>query len=181
MKLFYSYCVHILVQFKIRVLATLQVFIIFSRTSNGKSSVINAMLRDKILPSGIGHTTNCFLQVEGSENGESYLMTENSKEKQNVQSVGHLAHALCEEKLSESTLVRVFWPRDKCLLLRDDVVLVDSPGIDVTPNLDEWIDKHCLDADVFVLVANAESTLMVTVSIVFILKILMFCIGVGDS
>jgi mitofusin len=58
----------------------------------------------------------------------------------------------------------VFWPRDKCLLLRDDVVLVDSPGIDVTPNLDEWIDKHCLDADVFVLVANAESTLMVTVS-----------------
>lgn len=34
--------------------------------------------------------------------------------------------------------------------------------MDVTPNLDEWIDKHCLDADVFVLVANAESTLMVT-------------------
>ena len=54
------------------------------RTSNGKSSVINAMLRDKILPSGIGHTTNCFLQVEGSDNTESYLMTEDSKEKQNV-------------------------------------------------------------------------------------------------
>ncbi|KAF6213510.1 hypothetical protein GE061_011230 [Apolygus lucorum] len=134
----------------------------FGRTSNGKSSVINAMLRDKILPSGIGHTTNCFLQVEGSENGESYLMTEDSKEKQNVKSVGQLAHALCKEKLSESTLVRIFWPRDKCFLLRDDVVFVDSPGIDVTPNLDEWIDKHCLDADVFVLVANAESTLMVT-------------------
>ncbi|XP_014239321.1 transmembrane GTPase Marf isoform X2 [Cimex lectularius] len=134
----------------------------FGRTSNGKSSVINAMLRDKILPSGIGHTTNCFLQVEGSENGESYLMTEDSQEKQNVKSVGQLAHALCEEKLSESKLVRIFWPRDKCFLLRDDVVFVDSPGIDVSPNLDEWIDKHCLDADVFVLVANAESTLMVT-------------------
>lgn len=123
------------------------------------------MLRDKILPSGIGHTTNCFLQVEGSENGEAYLITEDSTEKQNVKSVGQLAHALCKEKLNESQLVRIFWPRDKCLLLRDDVVLVDSPGIDVTPNLDEWIDKHCLDADVFVLVANAESTLMVTVSI----------------
>uniref|UniRef100_A0A069DW95 Putative transmembrane gtpase marf n=1 Tax=Panstrongylus megistus TaxID=65343 RepID=A0A069DW95_9HEMI len=134
----------------------------FGRTSNGKSSVINAMLRDKILPSGIGHTTNCFLQVEGSDNGESYLMTEDSKEKQNVKSVGQLAHALCKEKLCESQLVRIFWPKDKCLLLRDDVVFVDSPGIDVSPNLDEWIDKHCLDADVFVLVANAESTLMVT-------------------
>jgi mitofusin len=42
------------------------------------------MLRDKILPSGIGHTTNCFLQVEGSDSGESYLVTEGSTEKQNV-------------------------------------------------------------------------------------------------
>ncbi|XP_046390603.1 transmembrane GTPase Marf isoform X2 [Ischnura elegans] len=134
----------------------------FGRTSNGKSTVINSMLREKILPSGIGHTTNCFLQVEGSENGESYLMTEDSSEKQNVKSVGQLAHALCKEKLNESQLVRIFWPKEKCLLLRDDVVFVDSPGIDVSPNLDEWIDRHCLDADVFVLVANAESTLMVT-------------------
>lgn len=123
------------------------------------------MLRDKILPSGIGHTTNCFLQVEGSDNGESYLITEGSTEKQPVQSVGQLGHALCKEKLCESHLVRIFWPKEKCLLLRDDVVFVDSPGVDVTPNLDEWIDKHCLDADVFVLVANAESTLMVTVSV----------------
>ncbi|XP_043488437.1 transmembrane GTPase Marf isoform X1 [Polistes fuscatus] len=134
----------------------------FGRTSNGKSTVINAMLRDKILPSGIGHTTNCFLQVEGAENGEAYLITEGSTEKQPVQSVGQLGHALCKEKLCESHLVRIFWPKEKCLLLRDDVVFVDSPGVDVTPNLDEWIDKHCLDADVFVLVANAESTLMVT-------------------
>lgn len=59
------------------------IFINF-RTSSGKSSVINAMLKDKILPSGIGHTTNCFLQVEGSENGEAYLVTEDSAEKKNV-------------------------------------------------------------------------------------------------
>ncbi|VEN51345.1 unnamed protein product [Callosobruchus maculatus] len=134
----------------------------FGRTSNGKSSVINAMLHDKVLPSGIGHTTNCFLQVEGAPNDEPYLVLEGSEERCAVESVGQLAHALCKEKLSESTLVKVYWPKNRCLLLRDDVVFVDSPGVDVTPNLDEWIDKHCLDADVFVLVANAESTLMVT-------------------
>ncbi len=39
----------------------------FGRTSNGKSTVINAMLRERILPSGIGHTTSCFLQVEGKD------------------------------------------------------------------------------------------------------------------
>ncbi|XP_025413801.1 transmembrane GTPase Marf isoform X4 [Sipha flava] len=135
----------------------------FGRTSNGKSTVVNAMLGDKVLPSGIGHTTNCFLQVEGSQTGEAYLVTEGSKEKQNVESVSHLAHALNYEKqLNEKELVHVYWPKDKCGLLRDDVALVDSPGVDVTPHLDDWIDAHCIDADVFVLVANAESTLMIT-------------------
>ncbi|XP_049866737.1 transmembrane GTPase Marf [Pectinophora gossypiella] len=134
----------------------------FGRTSNGKSTVINAMLHDKILPSGIGHTTNCFLQVEGSDTDEAFLRTEGSEEKLNVQSVSQLGHALCASRLQECSLVHVYWPRELCALLRDDVVLVDSPGVDVTPNLDEWIDQYCLDADVFVLVANAESTLMVT-------------------
>ncbi|XP_021949224.1 transmembrane GTPase Marf isoform X2 [Folsomia candida] len=137
--------------------------VFFGRTSNGKSTVINAMLREKILPSGIGHTTSCFLQVEGGEPAEeAYLIAEGSSERQNVQSVAQLAHALCKTKLTESSLVKIYWPKDKCPLLRDDVVFVDSPGIDVSPNLDEWIDKYCLDADVFVLVSNAESTLMLT-------------------
>lgn len=56
----------------------------FGRTSNGKSSVINAMLRDRILPSGIGHTTNCFCQVEGIDGKEAYLVKEDSDEKLNV-------------------------------------------------------------------------------------------------
>lgn len=56
----------------------------FGRTSNGKSSVINAMLRDRILPSGIGHTTNCFCQVEGTDGKEAYLIKEGSEEKLNV-------------------------------------------------------------------------------------------------
>lgn len=42
------------------------------------------MLRDKILPSGIGHTTNCFLQVEGTPGQEAYLVTEGSEERMNV-------------------------------------------------------------------------------------------------
>lgn len=42
-------------------------------------------------------------------------------------------------------------------------VFLCSPGTDVTTELDSWIDKFCLDADVFVLVANSESTLMNTV------------------
>uniref|UniRef100_A0A8C1W5C2 Mitofusin 2 n=1 Tax=Cyprinus carpio TaxID=7962 RepID=A0A8C1W5C2_CYPCA len=127
------------------------------------SSVINAMLWDKVLPSGIGHTTNCFLRVEGTDGNEAFLLTEGSDERKSVKTVNQLAHALHQdEDLDAGSLVCVMWPKAKCALLRDDLVLVDSPGIDVTTELDSWIDKFCLDADVFVLVANSESTLMQT-------------------
>ncbi|XP_057696501.1 mitofusin-1b [Corythoichthys intestinalis] len=135
----------------------------FGRTSNGKSTVVNAMLRDRVLPSGIGHTTNCFLSVEGTDEDKAFLKTEGSEEEKSIKTVNQLAHALhMDESLDAGCLVRVFWPKTKCALLRDDLVLVDSPGTDVTPELDSWIDKFCLDADVFVLVANSESTLMNT-------------------
>lgn len=57
------------------------------------------------------------------------------------------------------TLVSIFYPKSSSKLLQNEVVLVDSPGVDLKPEYDTWIDKHCLDADLFVLVANSESTL----------------------
>ncbi|KAM6989421.1 mitofusin-1 isoform 1-T1 [Tautogolabrus adspersus] len=140
----------------------------FGRTSNGKSTVINAMLRDRVLPSGIGHTTNCFLRVEGTDGDEAYLTTEASNERKSVKTVNQLAHALhMVPTLDSGSLVKVFWPKTRCALLRDDLVLMDSPGTDVTLELDSWIDKFCLDADVFVLVGNSESTLMNTEKLFF--------------
>uniref|UniRef100_A0A3Q3FD09 Dynamin-type G domain-containing protein n=1 Tax=Labrus bergylta TaxID=56723 RepID=A0A3Q3FD09_9LABR len=140
----------------------------FGRTSNGKSTVINAMLRDRVLPSGIGHTTNCFLRVEGTDGDEAYLTTEASNERKSVKTVNQLAHALhMVPTLDSGSLLKVFWPKSRCALLRDDLVLMDSPGTDVTLELDSWIDKFCLDADVFVLVGNAESTLMNTEKLFF--------------
>ncbi|XP_076451917.1 mitofusin-2-like isoform X2 [Babylonia areolata] len=136
--------------------------VFFGRTSNGKSTVINAMLREKILPSGIGHTTNCFIQVEGSDNDEASVLTEDSNQPKSIQSIKELASALSSVKLKENSLIRILWPKNKCRLLREDIIFLDSPGVDVSPDLDLWIDKFCLDADVFVLVANAESTLMQT-------------------
>lgn len=56
----------------------------FGRTSNGKSTVINALLRERVLPAGIGHTTNCFCSVVGVEESEGYLIPPNSQERQNV-------------------------------------------------------------------------------------------------
>lgn len=133
----------------------------FGRTSNGKSTVINSVLHNNILPFGMGHTTNCFLQIEGIDSNEAYYVLDNNPDqKLNIDSIHQLANALNSDNIGDDTLCKVYWPKDKCNLLKDDVVLVDSPGIDVSPNLDAWIDKYCMDADVFVLVSNSESTLM---------------------
>ena len=64
-------------------------FFVYS-TSNGKSAVINAMLRKEILPSDCGHTTNCFVELKGSDSGKSYLVKEGSTERQNVEVIVYI-------------------------------------------------------------------------------------------
>ena len=120
--------------------------VFFGRTSNGKSTCINAMLWDKVLPSGIGHTTSCFLSVEGSNKPTPYIVTEDGQDME-IEKVQALANALQQsqnqQKISESSLVRVLWPQVRCRLLSAEVQILDSPGVDVTPDLDLWIDKYC--------------------------------------
>ncbi|CAG9537587.1 unnamed protein product [Cercopithifilaria johnstoni] len=138
--------------------------VFFGRTSNGKSSVINAMLHAKVLPQGMGHTTCCFLQVEGSPDDQKFVLNEDSSERMNIEQLQKLGHAMSDSNVSltamgQDSLLHVFYPKSASRLLQNDVVIVDSPGVDLSPEFDSWIDKHCLDADVFVLVCNAESTL----------------------
>lgn len=119
------------------------------------------MLRDRVLPSGIGHTTNCFLRVEGTDGDEAFLTTEASSERRSVsvrpigtgagrlskrqmktrnnivrfvcvflcvhvQTVNQLAHALhMDPTLDSGSMVKIFWPKARCALLRDDLVLMD--------------------------------------------------------
>lgn len=42
------------------------------------------MLHDRVLPSGIGHTTNCFLSVEGTDENKAYLKTDSSEEEKSI-------------------------------------------------------------------------------------------------
>uniref|UniRef100_A0A6G1S776 Transmembrane GTPase Marf n=1 Tax=Aceria tosichella TaxID=561515 RepID=A0A6G1S776_9ACAR len=134
----------------------------FGHTSNGKSTVINAILHDNVLPRGYGVTTKCFLQIQGAHDDEAYVLVQKKgqpEERKPISFVSQMANALNRDSLECSTLLKIFWPISKCSLLKHDVVFVDSPGVNVDENLDEWIDDYCHDADVFVLVSSAESTL----------------------
>lgn len=57
----------------------------FGRTSNGKSSVINAMLGCRILPVGIGHTTSCFCSVQGTLENSAFLELPGSDARKDVE------------------------------------------------------------------------------------------------
>jgi GTPase SAR1 family protein len=133
------------------------------RTSNGKSTTINAMLHDRVLPTGSGHTTNCFCLVRGTERDQPFLLAPGSTTERSIADVKQLAHALSDSgRLESDALVDLYWPLRNCHLLENDVVLIDSPGLDIQEELDSFIDKHCTDADVFVLVSNFESSLSQT-------------------
>ncbi|XP_046571955.1 transmembrane GTPase Marf-like [Haliotis rubra] len=99
--------------------------VVFGRTSSGKSTLINAMLRDKIMPSGKGHTTNCFIQVEGWDTKKADLLTEESDQPKDIESLKQLANNQSDQRLKSNSLIRIRWPKTTCPLLREDVVFVD--------------------------------------------------------
>ncbi len=43
-----------------------------------------------------------------------------------------------DASVDASVRVELLWPRERCRLLSDDVILVDSPGVDVDVDFDEW-------------------------------------------
>ncbi len=47
---------------------------LFGRTSSGKSSVINALLGEPVLPCGLGRTTGCFVEVRGTAQASPCLL-----------------------------------------------------------------------------------------------------------
>ena len=95
--------------------------------------------------------------LRGSDGAEGHLILDTGETKP-ITEVKALAHALNPNKLESHSLVTLNWPRKSCRLLEADVEILDSPGLDINETLDSGIDKYCRNADVFVLVTNAEST-----------------------
>ena len=98
----------------------------------------------------------CIKKFTGTKSSQACLITDEKKYDLDP-------NDLCwsEIKSQSTTSVHLHWPRDRSPLLRnDDVQIIDSPGVDVDTDFDKWIDEHCSDADLFVLVLNSESTIM---------------------
>ncbi|KAH3892949.1 hypothetical protein DPMN_017085 [Dreissena polymorpha] len=132
----------------------------FGRNSSGKSTLINALLGSNVLPSGMGHVTNCFVHLQGTDLPEGTCVT--AKEPhiiRPIHSVMELTSALQDEHLATNSVVTVSWPKKECSLLARDVVMIDSPGCELDNEFDVEIKNQLKDSDVFILVINAECSL----------------------
>jgi hypothetical protein len=86
------------------------------------------MLGSKILPQGMGHTTCCFLQVEGgSEDDRHFTMEADPEKKFPVKELQVVGHALGggSSSLGKDSLIRISYPKSASKLLQNDVVIVD--------------------------------------------------------
>ena len=63
--------------------------------------------------------------MEGTDSADAYLETDNKQEPFSIKSISERASAISQLKAEPNTVIKICWPKDRCPLLKDDVILVD--------------------------------------------------------
>ncbi|XP_071806947.1 transmembrane GTPase Marf-like isoform X2 [Asterias amurensis] len=135
--------------------------VIFGMTSSGKSALINALLRDNVLPSLCGETTAAFITVEGTDSQTKHAKVENrdgSHKQISMEDVWKRSNVL-ESGVMSCDEITVYWPKGKCELLKNELVIIDCPGMCTTSATDTQVTKYCKDADIHIFVVSSISSL----------------------
>ena len=66
-------------------------------------------------------------QIENNENNHNGS-NGNEGRRRSIQSISQLGNALSNDCVAPNTKVRVVWPKEKCKMLGEEVVIIDSPG-----------------------------------------------------
>ncbi|KAH3872858.1 hypothetical protein DPMN_036081 [Dreissena polymorpha] len=86
-------------------------------------------------------------------------MDDEATEHENIKEVLKLTSDLHESSKQQPDCFHLFLPKTKHGVLAYDLVIIDSPGIDIDPELDKGISKYCADSDVFLLVISGDGRL----------------------
>ena len=148
------------------------------QTSTGKSSLINALLRDDRLPTGPCTSTMCIFEVRPTDKKLWSIIDTVSgtilTETMNKEEVKEYLDALADDKtarergeqnVNSESEIQVNWPCYLCNL-PEDIVLVDTPGLKENDAYDRAVANSCKKADLIVAVVDFMSLSIKDVSTV---------------
>ncbi len=153
-----------------------ELFIVFvGSTSGGKSSLINCLLREDRLPVDIIQSTMCSIHVRTTPSSQWKVLVDGKplEKEEDKEAVRRLLNKMNDLenwkkrkdlKITKRSVVEVFWPKDLCTRLPENVVLVDTPGYGESPKSTEVVTDSCKNADIIVAVTSIKSPNLDTVS-----------------
>ena len=134
-------------------------------TSSGKSSVINALLRDSHLPVDKIPTTMCRIQVRLTADEEGSVVRIGCEEPlpdMNQEALKALLSKMSGESererlgIDSRSVIQVNWPRRLCSL-PENIILIDTPGFKEDDDGDKVVFDSCKEAEILVAVMDCKS------------------------
>ncbi|XP_028400657.1 uncharacterized protein LOC114523822 [Dendronephthya gigantea] len=148
--------------------------LIAGESSAGKSSLVNLILGEELLPHHALNTTSTICEVKYGKERKliaHYNYDERSRKRriptiQELKTKEECGKNYCDqiapfvqmqcderEKGSRYTRVEIFWPHE---LLQEGVVIIDSPGLGESDDMDEVLMKYLSNALVFIYVLDTS-------------------------
>ena len=144
--------------------------------NSGKSSLINALLREDRLPTACGESTVCSFKIVTTEEERWSIQLEGEKEKkygEDFEEMKQLCSKMCnsknrakrkELKITAESVLQLNWPVKFCHTLPENIVLYDTPGFGEDEEVLEILKKSCKTANILVAVMATSNPSLVGVS-----------------
>ncbi|XP_073244290.1 uncharacterized protein [Porites lutea] len=137
--------------------------------SAGKSTLINTLLGENIMPVTRGETSFCNVAISGTMDDQWKAIDRRSGKTLDITEFKQLLHVLkAKDKrerlgITPSSIIDVKWPSSRAKALVESVVLYDTPGIGERKDTDDAVIDLCKTVDVIIAVMDIHSPTLRTI------------------
>lgn len=144
--------------------------------NSGKSSLINALLREDRLPTAYGESTVCSFKIVTTEEERWSIQLEGEQDKkygEDFEEIKQLCSKMCNSnnrakqkqlKITAKSVLQLNWPVKFCYTLPENVVLYDTPGFGEDKKVFRILKESCKTANILVTVMATSNPSLVKVS-----------------
>ena len=118
------------------------------RFSAGKSTLLNALLEKRILPTARVETTAALTRIKyASQPSAEISYGDGSRKSIHIEEIAELNHKKLEGESKEISSIDIFYPAD---VLKSGLIFMDSPGMDTIINKHVSLAEHIMNESVIV-------------------------------